>query len=324
MSLQRVRAHGITLDIDVPVPGWRAAAPTSTDRWTVSVALDSPAMTLGPQPEPGRVTWKWSDDTWPHRYSLDLHGGLAPGSTRYVVDRSAHRIDVETAGAVTLNGCLEILGKWILADLARHDHGALPLHATAVGAPSGAVLLTGDSGRGKSSLTTAMCTAGAVLIADEPACVVPAATRSTLLPGIGLLRLDPEAARRLGIEAAERWVDVSGGGDDAGKLLLVDTAFDGPAAEPDPTVSAIIVLGPRRAVGSPVSVERLTPRAAFHALFEQRYTRALEERSIRRDFSALAVLADSVPILRAELIDDLAELPGAAHRLLDEIADLSS
>ncbi|MFZ8997756.1 MAG: hypothetical protein ACO3D0_05225 [Ilumatobacteraceae bacterium] len=32
----------------------------------------------------------------------------------------------------------------------------------------------------------------------------------------------------------------------------------------------------------------------------------------------------AVPILRAELIDDLAELPGAAHRLLDEIADLSS
>ncbi|MEY2959371.1 MAG: hypothetical protein RLZZ01_1939 [Actinomycetota bacterium] len=323
MSHTLVRAHGITVEVDVPVPGWRSAESSGSDVWRTTVAIDSPAMQLGHQPAPGRVTWHWDDTSWPDRVSVELHGGSAPGSIRFVVDRVARRIDVDGTGAVNLDGCLELLGKWILPDLARHDLGAVPLHSTAVLTNVGALVVAGESGHGKSSLTAALCSAGALLIADEPTCIVPSASGSVVLPGIGVLRLAPEAAGRLAADHGDRWVDVSGGGDDAGKLLLVDTTADGAMHDrPGPVVAAIVVLGARRPDGPTITIERLTPEAAFRALFGQRYTRILEERNVRRDFDVLARLVASTTVLSVGLVDDLGELPGAAHRLLAEVVDI--
>jgi hypothetical protein len=326
VTIHRVRAHGITLDIDVAVPGWRIDRSPGVDPWTVSIRVGSPTMRLGPQPRPGRVTWTWDDSDWPRKVSVDIHGGPAPGSTRYVVDRVDRRVDVEGTAAVGVLGCLEILGKWILPDLARHDLGAVPLHATAVMTSVGAVLVAGESGHGKSSLTAALCAAGAHLVGDEPACVVPTTERSMLLPGIGLLRLDEMSARRLDLDRTSRWSDVSGGGDESGKLLLADvgghTGSDRDGA--DPVVAAIVVLGPRRSAGPLLAVEAMAPTAAFRTLFAQRYTRVFHERSVRHDFVALAALTSSTPVLAVELVDDLTVLPDAAHRLLDEVVDVRS
>ena len=48
-----------------------------------------------------------------------------------------------------------------------HQRGLLPLHASAIETPRGAVLFAGGSGKGKSALAAAFCTRGYRVIADE-------------------------------------------------------------------------------------------------------------------------------------------------------------
>jgi hypothetical protein len=84
-----------------------------------------------------------------------------------------------------------------------HQRGLLPLHASAIETPKGAVLFAGGSGKGKSALAAAFYTRGYRVIADEicrahPVCI-PAFPRLMLWPDIldqtGLRRPDVRPVR---------------------------------------------------------------------------------------------------------------------------------
>lgn len=87
----------------------------------------------------------------------------------------------------------------------RH-RGGVPLHAAAVQIGDRAVLLTGASGAGKTTLAAACHQAGHRLLSEDLSCVVfdaalgpfPAGAGAAVVPGPALLRLRPDVAAVLG------------------------------------------------------------------------------------------------------------------------------
>jgi hypothetical protein len=92
------------------------------------------------------------------------------------------------------------------AMLCFRQRGGVPLHAAAVEIGGRAVLLTGASGAGKTTLAAACHRAGHRLLAEDLACVVfdgalgpfPAGAGAAVVPGPALVRLRPDVAALLG------------------------------------------------------------------------------------------------------------------------------
>lgn len=318
MNPRCVRVHGLDALLAVEAPGWAAGAATATVPWTISIEAPCPTLELGPQPAVGKVDWWWDDDG--DRTSLQIHGGAGPSSARFTIDRGTRRIDIaHTTDSVA--GCLELLGRWVLPDLARDELGSVPIHATSVVTDAGAIAVVGESGRGKSSLTAALLAHGAWLLGDEPVSIVPSGSGTTVHAGVALLRLDAPTAERVGLDRSPNgpFVDVATDDDPTGKLALLDRRAIGSSAE-QRELRAIVVLADRRPQGAPIELEPATPQQAFRELFEQRYARAFDARRVRSDFVRLAAVVNVTPVLRASLLDDLAALPSAAADLVGGLA----
>jgi energy-coupling factor transporter ATP-binding protein EcfA2 len=77
--------------------------------------------------------------------------------------------------------------------------GIESLHASAVAVDNQAIVLIGDSGYGKSTLTAALLRAGAKLITDDLLVLRSADGGYDVTPGAFRLKLDPGTARELGV-----------------------------------------------------------------------------------------------------------------------------
>jgi hypothetical protein len=85
-----------------------------------------------------------------------------------------------------------------------HQRGFLPLHASAVATPRGAVVLMGSSGVGKSTLAASFQRRGYRILADDIAAVRFAPDGVPwVMPGLPQLKLWPDALTRLGSNADE-------------------------------------------------------------------------------------------------------------------------
>lgn len=80
-----------------------------------------------------------------------------------------------------------------------HQRGLLPLHASAVVAPAGAVLFMGHSGAGKSTLLNAFLRRGYPMLAEDLAAVrLDADGRAWVEPGVAATKLWADSAAALG------------------------------------------------------------------------------------------------------------------------------
>jgi hypothetical protein len=80
------------------------------------------------------------------------------------------------------------------------QRGLLVLHGSCVAGADGAVVFLGPSGRGKSTLATALYRRGYVVLADDVTALTLASDGTPLvLPGPGYVRLLPDAGRLLGL-----------------------------------------------------------------------------------------------------------------------------
>lgn len=313
------RVHGILVTVDFTAPAWPKA--TSADLvdgdppWTLRIEVSARDRAIWPQPPVGKVDVMWSEqDGGP---VVEIRGGREPAVARFVVDWELRRIDVRHS-ADDRTGALEIVNRWLLPIIARAELGVVPLHGTCVATPHGRVVVVGDSGRGKSSLTAALVLAGSLIVGDEPTCVVADLAGPRVLDGVGLLRIDQATADRLGVGSCPDVAVLEDFEDSADKLAMI-------GLRPYPHVDhllAVVILGERQAELESVLVEQLTPSEAFRELFEHRYSRPTLAHNVRADFVHLAPFVSTVPVVRATFPDDLDALAAAAPELISALTAL--
>ena len=79
-----------------------------------------------------------------------------------------------------------------------HQRRVLPLHASAVSTPYGAVVFAGPSGSGKSTLAAALCRRGFGILADD-VCAIDGSGVPAVMPGTTSLKVWADALRQLNI-----------------------------------------------------------------------------------------------------------------------------
>ena len=164
--------------------------------------------------------------------------------------------------------------------------GLIPMHGCAVMIDGRAVLILGDAGAGKSSLTAGLISQGAALISDDLSAVAfdpVTGERATVLPGRTTIRLDPAVAdwsegERLALPLR----------DTRGKVVLRPVARSGAAPLP---LAGVVALGLDPGMTTPLARVRLLS----HHLFRPVWMAALPNHAARQ--RALLALAATLPVI---------------------------
>lgn len=185
-----------------------------------------------------------------------------PGIGTYYV-RNGTDVTVEpAAGVAAIDLRAYLLGN-VFAVLC-HQRGLLPLHASAVGTPRGAVAFLGDSGAGKSSLVAFLAQRGHTVLADDICLLDPKAPlHSRVLPVAPWLKLWRTTLDALGQTSAG-----------LPRVFTEDDKYRyAMHADPTPTALAEIILLERIPAGEHDAprLERLAPVHALHAVLELTY-----------------------------------------------------
>jgi hypothetical protein len=217
-----------------------------------------------------------------------------PPSGEFLLDPRALRVTVRVGDSDEALREHRIASSAVCTLLAMR--GDLVLHASAVEVEGRAVLFCGPTGRGKSTLASALGEAGHGVLGEDGMAIDMEREDPVAFPGARGIRvrsLDAEGARR------------------------TDLAPDpGPHEPPPCRVAAVVLLDER---GEALSVEAL-PAARALALLTPNLVHSGGREAIAAAFGRLARLLHTVPAFRASLPGDLDSLPSAAARLLDEIA----
>lgn len=241
--IHRYRISGLTVGSTVPLPGVRPLAATTDgpDDVTAEVAPVPPWDATPDTP------WTLTGDTF--RLAVPNVGRFAAiGGTRLLLDPDP---GVPLPAAVTY-----LLGTTLAALL--YQRGGMALHGAAVALDGRAHLLLGPSGRGKSTLSAALCTLGCALLCDDVARVEPADGGWTVFADhrrtklhdatIEALGLQHAAGDQVGDASGKRFVTLPRAHADALPLggiitLAVDPTVSEPTLAPlDPLTSATLLL----------------------------------------------------------------------------------
>lgn len=271
-------------------------------------------------PVPAEATPSWatidhlcsSDGRW-YRIRYDYRGHWADFTIRHdgrevCVDAREGESDAEISNLIEgpiLARAMRLAGKPCL-------------HATALSADGKAISLMGASGAGKSSLAWAMVQKGCRLVTDDMVGFSIEGGVLMVQPGRARLRIWPDAARQLGIEASISGELFPTAGE-MNKLGVRDPAAM--AEEPVPLHAIYRIERRNSALTSPQIVAmphhaRLAELAAnIHGMI------APGPAGRRRELALFAEVAAAVPIYSLTMPDDLAGLPAMAaelrHRLFE-------
>lgn len=191
--------------------------------------------------------------------------------------------------------------------------GLLCLHGSAVSIGTGAVAFIGPKHFGKSTLATALTTAGARLLGDDLLVVDPGPPAS-VRPGVASVRLWADMAASLPLDTVcDRLIP-------GVKTTATDFAAESLASGPAP-LSAIYVLSPVAKDGDARAAwrTRLTPVEATIALAHQtKLPDALVGlRAAATHLSAAAAVAETVPVWTLNVVRDVSRLDAMVRQILD-------
>jgi hypothetical protein len=195
----------------------------------------------------------------------------------------------------------------ILRSVARlaTDHDLI--HAGAVSAHGRAVILAGDSGRGKTTICLKMLERGASLLSDEVACV--RRNDGVVEPFPRLMKLDEQSRRILDLSAAR--LSKSRFAEQGETLWLLDIAD---AIRPD--------VGAPAALCCIILLEGFADRSRLQPVSHARALLAIARQSLRRPADAAAAVFESAPFMGAVpcyslTVGDLEEAADLIRGLLD-------
>jgi hypothetical protein len=183
-----------------------------------------------------------------------------PGvATYYVRDGAEIVIDCE-ADAPELDVRSYLMGN--LFAVLCHQRGLLPLHASAIATPRGAVAFLGTSGAGKSSMVAFLSRRGYRVLADDICLIDPAAPQhQRVLPVAPWLKLWSTTLEAMG--------ESSHG---LSRIFSDDEKYRYALQQPEvPTRLAELILLERAESPAEVSFERLAPAHALHAMLDLTY-----------------------------------------------------
>jgi hypothetical protein len=180
------QAYGLAILSATLLPELRACGEDAPPQVTISVGPIAREL-------PGRTGGGVLFDVSPGKFLLQMDG-----VARYLVaDGTGITIDA-AAGADEDSVRLFLWGSVFGALL--HQRGLLPLHASAIETPKGAVLFAGSSTRGKSALAAAFHARGYRVIADEICAIKAAASPGAeAIPAIPRLLLWPDVIDQSGL-----------------------------------------------------------------------------------------------------------------------------
>ncbi len=191
--------------------------------------------------------------TWKGRYALKL-GRIGDGwhfsslfDGTFIVDAAISRIDAYADGAAPSAGAIDVLTRRVLPRLAI-ETGALTVHGATLIRDGGAILLFGESGAGKSTMTAALAQAGWSIASDDMTIVRLGDAAPMVHPGATGVCLWPDTRVALDLDPA-RCLAMPGYDD---KLRFEPE--DSPGADPAP-LRAVVFLER----GSEVIAPRLDP-----------------------------------------------------------------
>jgi len=183
-----------------------------------------------------------------------------PGvATYFVRDGVDILVDRET-GAADLDVRSYLMGS--LFAVLCHQRGLLPLHASAIAGPQGAVAFLGASGAGKSSIAAFLSRRGHRVLADDICLVDPAAPRDQrvlpMAPWLKLWNTTLDALGESDLELPRVFSD-----DEKYRYALQQHEAPTPLAE--------LILLDRAEDQSAASFERLAPVHALHTVLDLTY-----------------------------------------------------
>lgn len=316
---RRYRLHGLLLKTETTFATWPVVAGSEDtsleDTWSLALQPGD-GVPDGPLPDSDDYRGKWSlvtgSGSAPEQVSYTVTGPEGGVESVFVVDLVKRVIGVSWAvhRPETNDGVGFLLASRVLPVAARLSRAALPLHATAVEFQGRALVVCGESGVGKSTLTVGLLAAGGRLIGDEPIVLDLAANSVTACQSSLLLRVHEGSPALNLLTDLGRVVVVS-----RDKVGGLPTASETIAVPPIP-VAAVIVLGPRHVRTTALESVRITGIDAVNALLGQRYSGRGPVPVVTGDFATAAAVVERTPVLRATLSDSIDLLPQAVRDLL--------
>ena len=195
-----------------------------------------------------------------------------PGVATYYVHDGVEIIINRDVGAPELDVRAYLMGS--LFAVLCHQRGLLPLHASAISTPRGAVAFLGASGAGKSSIAAFLAQRGHHVLADDICLVDPSVPRDRrVLPVAPWLKLWSGTLDAMG--ESSRGLSRIFSDDEKYRYVLQQHEAPAPLAE--------LILLQRTEDRAETSFEQLAPVHALHAVLDQTYQAWLVRATGRTD-----------------------------------------
>ncbi|MFN0111298.1 MAG: hypothetical protein ACKVZH_20740 [Blastocatellia bacterium] len=191
------------------------------------------------------------------------------------------------------------------------------LHAAAVGINGGAVAFIGETGAGKSTLTSSLCRAGFQLLTDDGLLVVEEAGRFWAVPGYPSVRLWPASLPEIFSEEI-RSTDVAHYSDKQ-RVGAEQAAFSF-AMERMP-LRRIYLLRPREEEDERgIAIMPISPREAFNECFNSVFRLDFRDRALLTEqFTMTARLVERTPVFALSFPHDFSQLSAVRASLLTHL-----
>jgi hypothetical protein len=257
-----------------------------------------------------------------------------PGYVDVLVSRDAKRVLFHRGPGIPWSTIEHLLVDHVIP-LVLSLSGESVLHCSAVASRGGALVFTGKTGQGKSTLAAALALSGCPLLSDDSLLLRRAGREIMAFPSYPSLRLWPEDTRhfeQLGAAISDVAHYTSK------KRLRMDSRHSSFAEKPVKTTALYVLANAAAAPDGPlpqscrgadgektIAISKLSAREAFMELVQNSIQMDRVERdSLKAQSEKLAVLANAIPAFRLSYPHDHALLPKVVDAVLEHAASLGS